>query len=267
MKTVLSCQQKYAHKKVLNTPVDADYEESDALGLGKAFHKVLEMTLHESYNDKLILSAMNEFNVDPTERALLTAMLDNYVKVHKASGLKVVKCELQLSTPIYLGYIDFVAQGENGWWIGDNKTAGRHDPNLLPRLHRDPQVAIYSRFADEIANALKLTGPFLGFRYRQSIKSKAGTPSGLAKGTPTYDIEIPAAIIDTDLAWSNFLEAHQLTNELHNGLAPKRNYNACFDYFRPCEFFSACHGCLHSEGNPAIKIHTLESLKDSDILS
>ena len=266
MKTVLTCQQKYHHNKVANTPKDADYEESDALGLGKAFHKVLETTLHESYNDGLIVAAMAEFNVDSTDKALLTAMLDNYVKVHKLSGLKVVKCELKLTTPVFLGFIDFIAQGENGWWLGDLKTASRHDPSLLPRLHKDPQINLYSYFAEEIGNSLKMAGKFLGFRYRQSIKSKAGTAIGLAKGTPTYDIEIPASALNPKETWSNFLEAHQLISELHNGLAPKKNFNACYDYFRPCEYFSQCHGCLHSEGNPAIKVHTLESLTDSDLL-
>lgn len=266
MKTVNSCQQKYYYAKVSKQPKDADYEEADSLGFGKAFHWVLEQTLHESYNDKLIFEAMKEFEVSSFDRPLLTAMLENYVKVHKASGLKVVKCELQISTPVFLGFVDFIAQGENGWWLGDNKTAARHDPNLLPRLHKDPQINCYSYFAKEIGEALGMKGPFLGFRYRQSIKSKAGTANGLAKGTPTLDIEIPVSALDPQGTWGNFLEAHQLVTELHNGLAPRRNYNACYDYFRPCEFFSQCHGCLHSEGNHKIVVHTIESLNEADLL-
>ncbi len=267
MKTIKSCQQKYWHKKVNQTPVDSDHEDSDALGFGKAFHKVLEDTFHESYTDKLIIAAMKDNNVDETDRALLTYMLDNYTKLHRASGLKIVKCEFRLEIPgLYLGFIDFIAQEERGWWIGDNKTAARHDPTLTNRLHNDPQVSIYSRFAPEIARALGLKGEFLGFRYRQSIKSKAKTVKGLQDGTPTYDFIIEAGVIESDKAWSNFLDAHEVANKLHNGEAPHKNFGACYEYFRPCEYFSQCHGCLSSEGNPKITIHTLDSLLAADLL-
>lgn len=267
MKTLNSCPQKYFYKKVSGTPVDPDHEESDALSFGKAFHKVLEDTLHTNYSDKLILEAMKEFEVSPFSRPLLTAMLDNYVKLHRASGLKVVKCEFEIHiADLYRGFVDFIAVDNGGWWIGDNKTAARFDPSITGKLHKDPQVAIYTKFAPFIAEALGLKGIFRGFRYRQSIKSKAATPAGLAKGTPTYDFVIPAAAIDPEAAWSVFLEAHQAAVELSNGGAPRRNYGACMEYFRPCEFFSQCHGNLHSEGNPLITVHTVESLNDSDLL-
>lgn len=266
-KVLKSCEQKYFYNKVLGLEKDEDYEEGDAMGFGKAFHKVLEETLHTSYSDKLILAAMEEFGVDIFSRPLLTAMLDNYVKLHKASGLKVVKCEFKLEIPgLYLGFIDFIAQDKNGFWFGDLKTAGRHDPNLLPRLHKDTQINLYSRFAPEVAIALDLKGPFLGFRYRQAIKSKAGTPSGLAKGTPTYDIEIPSSILSPEDTWNDFLDGHNRATELFNGEAPKRNYGGCFEYFRFCEHFSKCHGCLSSIGEKRIVIHTVESLTDSELL-
>lgn len=266
-KLVKSCQQKYWHKKVNLTPVDEDYEDSDALNFGKAFHKVIETTLHESYSDKLIMEAMSESKVDITEKPLLTAMLDNYVKLHKASGLKVVKCEMKIEiSNLYLGFIDFIAQDKHGWWIGDNKTASSHAPTIKNRLHKDPQVCIYSKFAPDIQNVLDLKGEFLGFRYRQSIKSKAGTSSGLAKGTPTYDIIIEAGAIDSASAWSDFMESHETVVELHNGLAPKKNFGACNDYFRPCEYFASCHGCSSSEGHPLVTIHTVESLDSADLL-
>lgn len=266
-KTVMTCQQKYFYNKVAQVEKDTDYEEGESLGFGKAFHKVLECTLHTSYSDKLILAAMEEFNVDRFERPLLTAMLENYVKLHKASGLKVVRCEFQILTAEYNGFIDFIAQAENGWYIGDNKTAARHDPEIVKRLASDEQVNLYSFFAPEIARALGMNGPFLGFRYRQSVKSKAGTPAGLAKGTPTYDIEIPTSLLRPQKAWDAHLERHQLAIDLHNGVAPKRNLNACMDYFRPCEHWSKCHGQNFSEQVPGITIHTLESLESADLLA
>jgi len=262
----MTCQQKYFYNKIAKVAKDSDYEEGDAMNFGKAFHKVLELTLHTSYSDKLILEAMAEFEVDRFSRPLLTAMLDNYVKLHKASGLKVVRCEFQILTPEYNGFIDFIAQASNGWYIGDNKTAATYKEDIVKRLHLDEQVNLYSHFAPEIARALEMKGPYLGFRYRQSIKSKAGTPAGLAKGTPTYDIEIPASMLKPEEAWSAHLERHGIAVELHNGVAPKRNLNACMDYFRPCEHWSKCYGRLYSESAPEITIHTLESLTDSELL-
>lgn len=267
-KTLKTCPQKYFFKKVAKIAPDSDYEDGDALNFGKAFHKVLEHTLHESWTEKLVLAAMAEFNVDRFSRNLMQAMLENYVRVHKASKLKVVKCEFELHIPgLYKGYIDFIAQDAHGWWIGDNKTASKHDAEVLrSRLHKDEQVNLYSHFAEEVGHALKMTGPFLGFRYRQSIKSKAQTPDGLKKGTPTYDIIIPAEVLEPAAAWSDFREGHQIATELFNGLAPTKNRGACFEYFKACEFFSQCHGCLASEGNQKVQIHTLESLENADLL-
>lgn len=265
-KTVMSCQQKYFFHKISKVAKDSDYDEGDAMNLGKAFHKVLENTLHTSYSDKLIIAAMEEFKVDRFSRPLITAMLDNYTKLHNVSGLKVVKCEFQILTPEYNGFVDFIAQDTHGFWIGDNKTASAYKEDIIKRLHLDEQVNLYSYFAEEIKHALELKGPFLGFRYRQSIKSRAGTPAGLAKGTPTYDFSIPAHILNPRAAWSAHLERHQIALELHNGIAPKRNLNECMSYFRPCEFWSSCYGRLYSEEVPEITIHTLQSLTDGDLL-
>ena len=266
MKTLKSCQQKYFYKKVEKAPVDEDYQEADSLGFGKAFHKVLEDSLHTAASEKAIIAAMEEFGVDKEDKMLLTYMLQNYLKLHKASGLKVVKCELQISTPQFVGYVDFIAQDVDGWWLGDNKTASRHDPSIVSRLHRDYQINLYAYFAEEIGKALDLKGEFKGFRYRQSIKSKAKTVSGLMGGTPTYDIVIEASALEPQKAWSEFLEDQKLAVSLHEGEAPTRNYSACNDYFRPCEYFSRCHGNLASKPNPSVFIHTIETLETEDLL-
>lgn len=271
MTTLNKCQQKYHHYKVAGTPKDADYEESEALGLGKAFHQVLEKTLHTDYNEALIMEAMADHEVDEEDHMLLTVMLKKYCEYHNKSGLRVIKCELGLSTPLYTGFIDAIAQGETGWWIIDLKTASRFDETLLPRLPLDMQLNLYAYFAEEIQHALKdapynLKGPFLGCRYRQVTKSKAGTMSGLEKGITVRDIEIPVHLMNPQLAWETFLESHQVAIELHNGVAPRKNYSACFDFFRPCEYFSQCHGDLFSKSKDKVKVHTLESINGADLL-
>lgn len=266
MKMVMSCEQKYFYYKVAQVEKDPDYEESDALSFGKAFHKVLEDSLHTAATEKSILSAMKEFELGMEHKMLLTYMLENYLILHKASGLKVVKCELEIRTPTFLGYADFIAQGPDGWWIGDNKTAARHDPALAHRLHRDYQLNLYSSFVEQIGPALGLEGPFLGFRYRQSIKSKAKTIDGLKKGTPTYEFIIEADALDTKRAWETHAIAHERAVELHEGREPCRNYNACNEYFRTCDWFSRCHGNLGSEMPKGVTILTTENLQDLDLL-
>jgi hypothetical protein len=131
MKTLQTCEQKYHHYKIQQTPYDPDYTESDALGLGKAFHAVLERTLHQDYNDALIIEAMVENNVDPSEKDLLTVMIRKYVEFRKASGIKVIKCELPIATSSYVGFIDYIAVKGDKWYIGDLKTAGRHDEKIF----------------------------------------------------------------------------------------------------------------------------------------
>ena len=80
MNTLLSCEQKFHNYKIAKLPEDPDYQKSDSLGLGSAFHQVLEKTLHLDYNDSLIMEAMAEHNVDPSEKELLTVMLKKYTE-------------------------------------------------------------------------------------------------------------------------------------------------------------------------------------------
>lgn len=264
MKTLQSCETKYFHYKVANSPKDSDYEEGDFLGLGKAFHQVLETTLHKSWNESLLMKAMMEHNVDATEKALLSVMLEKYVQYHAKSGIQVVYCELQLGTSNYTGFIDAIAidPKRKGWWIIDLKTAGRHDENLLPQLAKDMQLNLYAHFADQIDIAVPQVKDlkFLGCRYRQVTKSKAGTQKGLENGVKVYDIEIPVEVMDIENAWIHFLDAHNRADELHKGEAPKKNYGNCISYFQPCQYFSKCHGHLFSEGKKSIRVHTLDTV-------
>lgn len=266
-KVLDTCEQKYWHNKVANTPNDSDVEESDAFAFGKAFHEVLEKTLHNTYTESLIMAAMDEHKVGMERLALLRAMLENYTKYHKQSGVTIVKCELKLETPVFVGYIDAIGQSSHGWWIIDLKTASTHEgAKLLARLPRDEQLNLYSYFAEEIGKALKLEGPFLGCRYRQVIKSKAGTQEGLRKGCKVYDIEVPLSTMNPQFAWARHLDKHQRALALHSGEVPKRNYNACMDYHRPCEKFSQCHGEIFSKSWSQCKVHTEDSNKDGDLL-
>jgi hypothetical protein len=268
MKLLQSCEQKYQHYKILQTKQDPDYEESDALGLGKAFHAVLERTLHQDYNDALIIEAMTEFNVDPSEKDLLTVMLKKYVEFRKVSGIKVIKCELALGTSMYTGYIDYIAIQGNNWYIGDLKTAGRHDENILSQLPLDPQLNLYANFADDLYIAVPALKDktFAGCLYSQVIKSKAQTYNGLDKGVKVIETVVPAESMDPSLVWSLFNEVHNRAIELHKGEAPRKNLSACFNYFSPCPYFSQCHGKTFTDNKTKVKVTTIETFNELENL-
>lgn len=270
MKLIQSCEQRYSHYKVFNTPKDSDYTESDALGLGKCYHEVLERTLHVDWNEKLLLEAMKNHNVDSSDADLLRVMLQKYVDLRKASGLRVVKCELGIDTPDYIGFIDAIAvnPATKEWWLIDLKTAGRHDPNLLPQLAKDMQVGLYAHFVPQIEEMVKeVSGySFAGFKYNQAIKSKASTQKGLENGVKVYEITIPKELIEKGEAWRQFSEVHLRAVELNNGEAPRKNFSACFNYFSSCPYFSKCHNVEFTKGHKQITVDTIDTINNGDFL-
>jgi len=264
MSTLQSCEQKYAHYKVLNSPKDSDYVESDALGLGKAYHQVLERTLHNDYNDSLIIEAMSDHKVDASDKDLLTIMIKKYVEFRKASGIKVVTCELALATSEYNGFIDYIAVKGGEWYIGDLKTAGRHDETILSRLPLDPQLNLYAHFSSELDIAVpEISGKrFAGCLYSQTTKSKAGTIKGLEAGVKVFEMFVPVESMNPDMIWSLFNEVHNRALELHAAEAPRKNLGSCMAYFSPCQYFSQCHGKNFSENKFKITVSTINSLND-----
>ena len=270
MKELQSCETRYWHRKVNATPPDEDYTPSESLGLGKAFHKVLEDFNHTGWNESALIKAMGEFNCEEDDRGLLAVMLDKYLEFRKASGLKVVLCEFGIETQTYVGYCDAIAiePSTKLWWIVDLKTTARHDPNLVPQLAKDMQIGLYSHFAGDIeATTPALEGyTFGGFRYCQVVKSKAQTLSGLQKGVKVFEMVIPSEVIDTENSWRLFSEIHDRATDLNKGEAPRKNYSSCFSYFSPCQFFSKCHGNLFTKGNPKVQVLTIDTLNDGDLL-
>jgi hypothetical protein len=268
MKELLSCEQRYWHRKINNTPVDSDYQESDSLGLGKAFHQVLEKTKHTSWDEKLLIEAMGEHGVEIEDADLLRVMLTKYLEYRKLSGFKVVFCELAIVTSSFRGYLDYIATKDGKFYIGDLKTAARFDEKLIPRLALDPQLNLYAHFKDDIEIAVpEVKGlEFGGCLYTQIIKSKAGTAAGLERGVKVYETLVPASAMDPDTVWSLFEDAHNRSLELRKGEVPKRNYSSCFNYFNFCPHFSACHGEVASKAASKVIVNTIETLKDGELL-
>jgi hypothetical protein len=271
MKTLMSCQEKYSHYKVRNTPHDPDYEESDALGIGKAFHKVLEDNKHKKYTKSEVIRACEEFNVI-NDAPMVEAMVAKYVEYHLLSGLDIVICELPLIAHDFTGFIDAIGVDRHSleWWLIDLKTSARFDESLLPRLAKDPQLNLYAKFADSIESLSEpLQGfTFAGCRYRVATKTKSISTNidKLKDAIKVYDVVIYKEDLDVETAWSIFKEQHDIAEQLFQGVSPKRNYGSCLEYFKPCQYFSQCHGHTFTEGKKKSTVLTAEILNQRSLL-
>ena len=256
---LLSCEQKYYHHKIARTSADPDYEDGDALVVGKAFHHVLEVTNHKK--PKSIRDHLEKYEPLPDHYYnLVHAMLIKAYRIQKLIGLEVVACEVELATEQFLGYVDAIMKEKNGnWWIVDFKTAATFNYNTANLLHRDPQMSLYAFYRHLLAEIVGLDpDKFQGTRWRVVTKSKAkqrGDESDadfvkrlVDKSIKAFDIPIPYNM--EAVAERGFLHSRLVTRakKLADGDAtPIKNYGNCFAYFKPCKFFSQCHGQTFSE--------------------
>lgn len=262
-----NCPQKYYYYKVAQVAKDSDYEQNEeAFNVGKAFHYVMEMNGHtENDLDSWLDKACRSFGVED-KKGMLNAMLLRYLQVHKKSGLSVVECEFELKTDDFIGYIDAIMKDDNGlWWIVDLKTASRYSPITQARLTKDVQLNLYSYFAPKIAEYYELDPKkFAGARYRVTTKSdltKKVTESyadhvrRTAKNVKSYDIVIPIELMNPE----EFMQEHEdlkfKADMMRKGLEePTKNRSYCDSFFRPCEYWSQCHGKTYSESQELLEI-------------
>jgi hypothetical protein len=275
-----ACQRKYFLEKIVEAPADPDAEDdTEALTVGKIFHKVLEDTRHELAGVTVgrVAETAKEFAMeDPDTAAMIWAMLYAYKRTHEASGLKVLECEKVVDTPDFYGIVDAVMASPQGeWWIVDMKTAASWNPDaLIPTLPTDLQMTLYTQHAPIIAEFLGLDmRDFQGCRYRAAIKMrimrKADESIGeyatrLAKVARCYDIEIPKRVIKAGIVAEEHYAARVNINqkiELAAACSPEiaasyflKNRGNCMSYFRPCKYWSQCHGQTFTEAKTAIKV-------------
>lgn len=258
---IKNCSQKYYWYKVAGVSKDEDVEENyDAFNVGKAFHYVMEMNNHsENDLEKYLEEAVKSFEVEHA-RGMIHAMLLRYLQVHQSSGLEVVHCEFELSTDMFVGFIDVILKDPNSgeWWIGDLKTASRYSEIKSAMLHNDVQLNLYASFAKEIAEYFGLDPKkFKGARYRVTTKSVlkrkidesyAAHVKRTAKNVKSYDVIVPIERMDPRGIFAEHKKLHKDSIKMRQGkLKPTRNYSHCDAFFKPCEYFSQCHGCTYTE--------------------
>lgn len=264
MNTINACEQKYFHYKILGSKKDPDFEDSfEAFNFGTAFHYVNEKTLHQYPKSKgeletLLTFCQTKFDLDTESRLKVKACLLKYWDMSSKSGLTCVPggIELLVSNDEYVGYIDAVMWDENkNWWIVDLKTAGMLDKGTIAQLGKNEQLNLYSFFQRQIAESLSLDPlKFMGCRYRVTLKSKMAygkkdTDETFTKRVlatiKTYDYIVDKKELDPVSIYLKYKKAYDKSQKFRDKntshALPEKNYKACFDYFRPCEYWSNCH--------------------------
>jgi len=264
------CARKYYLKKVAKVPIDDDAStDTEAFDIGKAFHKVLEDNMHVLTG--VGYSAVKKVVVDTfklTENfhlPMIFAMLGKYKTVHERSGLKAIACEVELDTEEFYGFVDVILQNpeDGSWWISDMKTAGTFSPGTIPTLPSHQQLNLYAYHYKLIAEKLSLdTVAFRGIRYRVTTKARIGRKKDeaveafikrLSESVKSYDIAIPKEKMNPGIAYGLHAYARKFiaSQEEHDYPANPGN---CMAYFRPCEFWSKCHGNKYSSCGDNISV-------------
>jgi hypothetical protein len=259
---LLGCSQKYWHYKVNQTPKDKDFEEDNlAFNIGKAFHYILEQSLHgkpENVEAKLRY-CQEAFSLNDDECHLVYGMILKYLAGSKLTNLKTIACEVMIEHPVIFGFIDAIQVDVVGkWWITDLKTASSISENLKAKLPRDRQLNLYSYYAPEVSQKLNLKlEDFGGCRYRVVTKPKIKKKESesiqdyilrIKESAKFRDFVILKDELDPQGAYELHAYYYKQAVKLHSGkLKPVKNYNFCEQYFKTCEYFSQCHGKCASE--------------------
>jgi len=276
MSLLQNCEKRYAHYKVYDTPIDSDAQDStEAFNLGKAFHAVLESTNHEPVDNltPLVEEKVKEHEVVAAETPKVEAMCRKYYRLNELSGLKCIACEIEVRTNNFLGYVDAIMEDVMGnWWIVDLKTAARVSPMLLSRLKHDTQLNLYGSHFELIAEKLNIPAKrFKGMRYRVTTKSKLimkttegynGFVKRVMNGIESYDIAIPKNEKIMTEARKRHNQLHERSLQLFAGEEPKCNYTYCDSYFRPCPYWSQCHGDTYTNCEKGLKMLTAKDYEE-----
>lgn len=279
MNLLNTCEQKFAHYKVYETPYDLDYiKNSEGADIGSTIHRTLEL-FKWKYDPKatgIILNQLNKYEL-MDKYLLVLAMYKKLCEFHKLSRLKIIHIELSIEKDKFLGYADLIVRDAKKWYILDlkNKHPAFWTDKQRALLPRDVQLSLYAKHYTDIANALELDSDrFGGCIYRVATKPqiKQGAKEKdekylerLIERVNVEDVYIPVENMEIGTLWGEYETAYDRYLELKNGESPKRNYANCIQYNKACEYFSNCHGINFSDASKKIKVKTFKSLKETNI--
>ncbi len=256
-----ACQRRYFYKKIVKYPIDSDCpEDYEAFSIGKAFHQALEDTMHnlEGYTLASLVNVCKSHNVEDNKAPMIFAMLSAYKEMHKKVGLPVIACEKIIETDSFYGIVDVVLGTPEAFYLGDMKTASFYGPDLIPTLLMHPQLNLYAAHVEQLADSLDLdVKNYQGCHYRVVTKSKLVQKTEektedyikrMRKGIKCADIFLPKEKMNP----TSILKVHADALSHMQMFGPDesaycQNFGNCMSYYRPCEFYSRCHGALFTE--------------------
>ena len=111
---------------------------------------------------------------------------------------------------------------------------------------------------------------FAGCRYRVTTK-----PRNKVKPDDTYstyntratlesfDVEIPLLSMAPGEILTQHEKLQQAASNMHDSpdLLPMCNRQSCFNYFRPCEYWSQCHGKLFTDQVAKVTVYNQDSMQ------
>lgn len=275
----IECEQKYVYSYIMKLPIDPDANDDTLpFRFGKGVHGILEKCEYEMgyFLDKAqeyLDAAIEEHQLDQHfVQCQLASCVMSALTLWQQTGLRVIKCELEIGDEHTIGYVDLIAICPNTrkWYIGDKKTTSMLT-NISARLPRDPQLSLYVKFIKQIADACGLNvEDFVGCLYFETIKPKLAmlktgkeSPMAYAKRCPaeTQIYFIPYSRMSEDpVAVHSYIYNRIL--ELKAGKIPLRNYKNCLAYSRRCEYWSRCYGEFGSRLAEEMAANTLALVRD-----
>lgn len=269
------CEQRFFHHKGL-TPKDSDYvEDMSSLILGKVVHYVLEMGGHQRIKTKdvykhiMFYCAEHKVKYSELDVPLIVAMVLKYFKFIEKnfSDYELVVAEKEIKTPTFLGYIDAIFKNSKTgeWFICDLKTArlmAASREKYKATLANDYQLNLYSYYAKDVGSHWNLDPEkFKGAWYRVVSKPRLKRRNEgrerpeedtdyikrLYKKVECLNYFVPLDLLNPDEFKTNHDELHKRGFDILNKkVEPKKNFKNCMDFFRPCPWWSKCHGDNYS---------------------
>lgn len=238
LKTFTTCQTKYFHRYIWNTPKNKDYVTPEAFTFGSAFHWLLEKCKHKKkhFTNELLEEACNQYKLTMNEEgAKLYSMLQVYFTKFEKDF--VLHCETNISpSENRKAIIDLAIIREGLWYIVDIKTTSEFCPYLPLRLSSDLQMQQYYFFVENIGLDMQNFG---GVIYREVKK-----PLQRYKENETFESfsarcisEIRETFVKIDDT-SDIEHVCNVVDELQN---PIKNSSECIKFKNKCEYFDACH--------------------------
>lgn len=266
-----NCEQKYAFYKVSKTDKDPDAGgDTSHFNLGTSFHYILEMSMHQKPEKmgQMLEYCVQELGLKEDDTGLLHAMILQYLRLRKQGNFRAIACEYKIDAKNTLGYVDVIEVVDKGqekifdmeWTISDLKTASTFYESKIAELSKDRQLNLYGSYHEEIAKAYGLDPKkFIGCRYLVTTKSKAKQRAKESyndfvmrlvegKNVKSFAVFIPKALMDFKGARKEHEDLYKKSMKLRSGKAkPTKNFTYCQAYFRPCDYFSQCHGMTYTE--------------------